>query len=222
TSTVLSILNLTRMYHCMYYVSQVICSVSLYVLCFTSHMSNSFALIHDALDHTAVQSVTICIHRYESILFGSLLHDQSYPDFEEKAVQRRYVLVSARMNNADSPGTHLRLRPANNTVYDDVCVAQYYADSPVLPVEFFAAKVSNYIGYHRYLVSMVYPFYSVLKKHRCMSKETQTDNHIKETGFNNIAHKQAVFDSWTYRLNVDLFPNFSMITKAKIYLLDDT
>ncbi|KAJ9577279.1 hypothetical protein L9F63_006118, partial [Diploptera punctata] len=34
-------------------------------------------------------------------------------------------------------GTHLRLRPANNTVYNDVCVAQYYADSPVLPVEFF-------------------------------------------------------------------------------------
>ncbi|KAJ9575940.1 hypothetical protein L9F63_007196, partial [Diploptera punctata] len=34
-------------------------------------------------------------------------------------------------------GTHLRLHPANNTVYDDVCVAQYYADYPVLPVEFF-------------------------------------------------------------------------------------
>ncbi|KAJ9599572.1 hypothetical protein L9F63_009946, partial [Diploptera punctata] len=34
-------------------------------------------------------------------------------------------------------GTHLRLRPANNTVYNDVCVAQYYADSPVLPVELF-------------------------------------------------------------------------------------
>ncbi|KAJ9597184.1 hypothetical protein L9F63_026925, partial [Diploptera punctata] len=34
-------------------------------------------------------------------------------------------------------GTHLCLCPANNTVYDDVCIAQYYADSPVLPVEFF-------------------------------------------------------------------------------------
>ncbi|KAJ9579094.1 hypothetical protein L9F63_024800, partial [Diploptera punctata] len=34
-------------------------------------------------------------------------------------------------------GTHLRLHPASNTVSNDVCIAQYYADSPVLPVEFF-------------------------------------------------------------------------------------
>ncbi|KAJ9600927.1 hypothetical protein L9F63_000874, partial [Diploptera punctata] len=34
-------------------------------------------------------------------------------------------------------GMHLRLRPTNKTAYDDVCIAQYYADSPVLPVEFF-------------------------------------------------------------------------------------
>ncbi|KAJ9584087.1 hypothetical protein L9F63_021559, partial [Diploptera punctata] len=34
-------------------------------------------------------------------------------------------------------GMHLCLRDANNTVYNDVCVAQYYTDSPVLPVEFF-------------------------------------------------------------------------------------
>ncbi|KAJ9574290.1 hypothetical protein L9F63_026068, partial [Diploptera punctata] len=33
-------------------------------------------------------------------------------------------------------GTHLRLRSVNNTVYD-VCIARYYADSRVLPVEFF-------------------------------------------------------------------------------------
>ncbi|KAJ9575364.1 hypothetical protein L9F63_025681, partial [Diploptera punctata] len=35
-------------------------------------------------------------------------------------------------------GMHLCLHPANNTVYKHVCDAQYYADSPVLPVEFFA------------------------------------------------------------------------------------
>ncbi|KAJ9595791.1 hypothetical protein L9F63_013035, partial [Diploptera punctata] len=53
-------------------------------------------------------------------------------------------------------GTHLRLRPANDTVYDDVCVAQYCADSTVLPVEFFAARyaarfqtTSVTIGSHR-------------------------------------------------------------------------
>ncbi|KAJ9585733.1 hypothetical protein L9F63_002523 [Diploptera punctata] len=34
-------------------------------------------------------------------------------------------------------GMHLCLHPANNTVYKHVCDAQYYADSPVLPVEFF-------------------------------------------------------------------------------------
>ncbi|KAJ9583878.1 hypothetical protein L9F63_021770, partial [Diploptera punctata] len=37
-------------------------------------------------------------------------------------------------------GTHLRLRPANNTIYNFVCIAEYYTDSPVLPVEFFAAS----------------------------------------------------------------------------------
>ncbi|KAJ9596425.1 hypothetical protein L9F63_012543, partial [Diploptera punctata] len=35
-------------------------------------------------------------------------------------------------------GTHLRLCPANNTVYDDLCITQYYANSPALPVEFFS------------------------------------------------------------------------------------
>ncbi|KAJ9581709.1 hypothetical protein L9F63_023097, partial [Diploptera punctata] len=34
-------------------------------------------------------------------------------------------------------GMHLCLHPANNTVYKHVCDTQYYADSPVLPVEFF-------------------------------------------------------------------------------------
>ncbi|KAJ9574289.1 hypothetical protein L9F63_026067, partial [Diploptera punctata] len=38
-------------------------------------------------------------------------------------------------------GMNLRLRPANNTVYNDVCIAQYYANSPVLPVEFFVMAV---------------------------------------------------------------------------------
>ncbi|KAJ9583784.1 hypothetical protein L9F63_021874 [Diploptera punctata] len=53
---------------------------------------------------------------------------RNYPEFS--AIKPFPLFSSAR-------GTHLRLRPANNTVYDDVCVAQYYADSPVLPVEFF-------------------------------------------------------------------------------------
>ncbi|KAJ9575051.1 hypothetical protein L9F63_007786, partial [Diploptera punctata] len=50
--------------------------------------------------------------------------------------------------SSSSRGTHLRLHPANNTVYDDICVVQYYADSPVLPssrsdISDKAAKISD-------------------------------------------------------------------------------
>ncbi|KAJ9590535.1 hypothetical protein L9F63_016437, partial [Diploptera punctata] len=60
--------------------------------------------------------------------------DKQYTDRKGNIhVERRNLVIC----NSLDKGMHLRLRPANNAVYNDVCVAQYYADSPVFPVEFF-------------------------------------------------------------------------------------